>query len=183
MKFTGPMPPGTPSDALPSHAADSGARLRSEVLPSDRDAVRRIIASSGFFHNFEIDVAVELVDDRLARGDRSDYRFVFLECAGSVAGYACYGPIACTVGSFDLYWIAVEAAVRGAGLGRALLAEVERRIVESGGRRVYIETSSRPLYEPTRAFYQRCGCRLEARLQGFYAPDDDKLIYVKTLPV
>ncbi|GIK17342.1 MAG: GNAT family N-acetyltransferase [Planctomycetota bacterium] len=179
MSLAESKPPGPP----PLRTTEPGIMLRSEVLSSDRDAVRRIITSSGFFHDFEVDVAVELVDDRLARGDRSDYRFVFLERAGSVAGYACYGPIACTVGSFDLYWIAVDAVVRGTGLGRALLAEVERRIDGSGGRNIYIETSSRPLYEPTRAFYQRCGYRLEARLSGFYAPDDDKLIYVKTLPV
>ncbi|MCG3130344.1 MAG: hypothetical protein FLDDKLPJ_01100 [Phycisphaerae bacterium] len=177
MSLSGSTPRGSP----PCHAADSGVTFRCEVLAPDRDAVRRIVASSGFFHDFEIEVAVELVDDRLARGDRSDYRFVLLERAGTVVGYACYGPIACTVGSFDLYWIAVEAAARGAGLGRALLAEAERRIRESGGRNIYIETSSRPLYEPTRAFYERCGYRLEARLSGFYASDDDKLIYVRTL--
>ena len=33
-------------------------------------------------------------------------------------GYVCYGPIACTVGSFDLYWIAVDRRrARGRGSG------------------------------------------------------------------
>ena len=48
----------------------------------------------------------------------------------------------------------------------------------AGGRRIYIETSTRPPYTPTRAFYQRCGCRLEVVLEDFYAAGDGKAIYV-----
>ena len=36
---------------------------------------------------------------------------------------------------------------------------------ELGGSRLYIETSSRPLYEPTRAFYLRTGYRTDAVLE------------------
>jgi hypothetical protein len=49
------------------------------------------------------------------------------------------------------------------------------------GRRVYVETSSKAKYEPTRAFYVRCGYAEEARFRGFYAEDDDKVVYVKSL--
>lgn len=155
--------------------------MRTEVHPSDRAAVREIVASSGFFHAFEIDVAVELVEDRLERGDASDYRFIFAEADGRPVGYACYGPIACTVGSFDLYWIAVHESHRGSGLGRRLMNEVESRIAGEGGRKVYIETSSRQQYEPTRRFYERCGYVVEAVLPDFYAAGDGKVIFARTL--
>jgi hypothetical protein len=46
---------------------------------------------------------------------------------------------------------------------------------------VYVETSGRRDYAPTRAFYERAGYRPEARLADFYAPGDDKWIYVKPL--
>jgi GNAT superfamily N-acetyltransferase len=155
--------------------------FRYEPAPSDRDEVRRIVESSGFFYPAEIGVAVELIAERLAKGPPSGYHFVFAECDGRTVGYTCYGPIAATVASYDLYWIAVEQSCRGKGLGRLLLAETERRIGASGGRRVYIETSNRPQYLPTRTFYQRCGYALDAVLKDFYAPGDDKAIFVKAL--
>lgn len=166
--------------------------LREEPRPSDAEAVRRIVASTGFFHDFEVDVAVELVAERLAKGVASEYYFLFADDAsGSTIGYACFGPIACTVGSFDLYWVAVDAAHRGRGLGARLMREAERRMAEglpapgggtiAKGRRVYVETSSRDLYAPTRAFYVRCGYTQEARLRDFYAPGDDKVVYVRAI--
>ena len=51
----------------------------------------------------------------------------------------------------------------------------------AGGRRLYAETSGRAQYRPTRRFYRRAGFRREARLRDFYAPGDDKLIFVKEL--
>ncbi len=164
-----------------THAAGA-ITVRTEPRPADSGAVRDIVASSGFFRPDEVDVAVELIDDRLARAGASDYRFVFLDDeSGRTVGYACFGAIACTIGSFDLYWIAVRDEQRGRGLGRLLLEAAEREIARLGGRRVYIETSSRPLYEPTRGFYGRCGYRLEATLPDFYTPGDGKLIYAKAL--
>ena len=156
-------------------------RLRDQVTPSDREHVRRIVESTGFFRTDEVDVAVELVDERLAKGPASGYEFVFADRGGRAVGYACFGPIACTIGSYDLYWIAVDADQQGTGLGRLLLNAAEDAIRRGGGRHVYIETSNRPQYTPTRGFYDRCGYRQAAVLPDFYAPGDDKVIYVKDL--
>ncbi|MEO8495963.1 MAG: GNAT family N-acetyltransferase [Planctomycetota bacterium] len=154
--------------------------LRSQVTPSDRDAVRRIVEATGFFRPDEVDVAVELVDEALAKGEEtSGYYFIFAELDGSVAGYACYGPIACTLGSYDLFWIAVDPSWQGRGLGQVLLREAERQILQRGGRHIYIETSGRPQYTPTRAFYERCGYEVAAVLAEYYDRDDDKVIWRK----
>ncbi len=153
--------------------------LRDDLRPGDAAAIRAIVRSSGFFHDHEIDVAVELVEDRLSRGPASDYRFLLADAGGRTVGYTCYGEIACTVGSYDLYWIAVHEEWRGRGLGCRLLAETERRIAAAGGRRVYVETSSRPQYEPTRRFYERCGYTVAATLADFYASGDGKVIFCK----
>jgi D-alanine-D-alanine ligase len=152
---------------------------RDEVRPADVESVRAIVRSSGFFSPDEISVAVELVEERLKNGVLSGYRFLFAERDGRVVGYTCFGFIACTMASYDLYWIAVQDDLRGAGLGKILLGKSEERIVALGGKRVYVETSSRPAYEPTRVFYGRCGYRTEAVLKDFYAPGDDKVIFVK----
>lgn len=157
--------------------------FRYEVCPDDREAVRRLVDSTGVFSPVEIDVAVELVDDRLVRGRQSDYHFVFADQDGRTIGYTCYGPIALTAASFDLYWIAVDKAMHGRGVGRVLLERTEELIRELGGRQVYIETSNRHDYVPTRGFYLRCGYRQEALLKDFYAEGDDKVIYVKGLGI
>lgn len=176
---------GRPAAPPPVLSAGGPARppvsFRDAVREDDREVVRRIVSSTGFFHPGEVLIAVELVEERLARGAASGYFFVFLEEGGRTRGYSCYGPIAGTAASFDLYWIAVHRERRGDGLGRILLAQTEERIRAAGGRRLYAETSGRPQYRPTRRFYRRAGFRREARLRDFYAPGDDKWIFVKEL--
>jgi GNAT superfamily N-acetyltransferase len=171
--------------SLPKNSRPVGSpircRLRDEVRPADRDAVRSIVESTSFFRADEVDVAVELVDERLSRGPASGYHFAFAELGDVVAGYACYGPIACTTASFDLYWIAVDSRFQRQGIGGVLMEATETRIIRAGGTRVYIDTSGRPQYAPTRMFYERHGFRCEARLSDFYAARDDRLIYAKAL--
>ena len=155
--------------------------FRYEVAPQDPDKIRRLAESTGFFYPYEVDIAVELVEDRIAHGSESCYHFIMADHESRLVGYACYGPIACTVSSYDLYWIAVHPDFQGHGLGRELMTEAEKRIAEAGGRRIYVDTSERPQYDPTRAFYEKCGYRLEAGLKDFYAPGDGKAIYCKSL--
>jgi ribosomal protein S18 acetylase RimI-like enzyme len=159
----------------------NGTVLREEVRAGDLKSVRAITESSGFFYAEEVDTAVELVEERLAKGLSSGYRFIFAEKGGKTLGYSIFGPVACTKSSYDLYWIAVDAETRGGGFGTLLLTESEKRIKALGGTRIYVETSSRPLYEPTRAFYLARGYVEEARLKDFYGPDDAKVIYIKVV--
>jgi D-alanine-D-alanine ligase len=179
---TKPVPKAgsSPSKAKRTKAAAS-SKLRSEVRVSDAVAVRQIVASTNLFRPGEIDVAVELVETRLAKGPPSGYEFRFADQAGEVVGYACFGANSLTVGSWDLYWIAVSPALQGNGIGRLLLDEVQRHVAAAGGRRIYIETSHRADYAATRGFYEKCGYRLEAVLEDFYAPGDSKAIYVRVM--
>jgi len=155
--------------------------LRGEVRPEDAAAVRALTEATGKFHGHEVRVAVELVEERLQKGESSGYHFLFAEEGGRLAGYACWGPIPCTAGAFDLYWIAVHPDRQGRKLGRRLLAECERAVRRGGGRRIFVETSGRPDYAPTRGFYEACGYRREAALADFYAPGDDKIVFGKAL--
>ena len=155
---------------------------REHPLPSDLQRVRKIVASSDFFSKEELDIALELVEEGLHKGVSSGYHFLFAENGkGQMIGYACFGPIPGTKESYDLYWIAVENEVRGSGLGKEILGKAEQGISELGGKRIYVETSSREQYEPTQAFYSKCGYEMEAVLKDFYSPGDDKIIYVKVI--
>ena len=153
--------------------------FRTELTPADRAAIRSLVESTGVFNAVELDCAVELADERLKHGPASGYHFLFAEEGGRVVGYACYGAIALTVGSYDLYWIAVDRSVQGRGLGKQIMDQVVEIIRSEGGRNIYIETSTRPQYLATRGFYERCGCPLVATLDDFYAPGDGKAIYCK----
>jgi ribosomal protein S18 acetylase RimI-like enzyme len=155
--------------------------FHNEVTPADCQTVREIVASTGFFSPEEVEVAVELVEERLAKGPISGYHFVFAERDGQVLGYTCYGPIALTAASYDLFWIAVDRAYQGQKIGRILLEKSEELIRTAGGRQVYIETSNRGQYASTRGFYLRCGYREAAVLKDFYDVGDDKVIYEKVL--
>lgn len=154
---------------------------REEPVSTDIDDIVEIVKSTGFFNDEELDVAAELVEERLTRGTASGYYFLFMELDKRVTGYSCFGPIPGTLNSFDLYWIAVHNASRGMGLGKIIMERSEKEIAKMSGNRVYVETSSKDLYIPTRKFYERCGYRAEARLKDFYAPGDDKIIYVKNV--
>ena len=155
--------------------------FRQDVRGGDASGLRDIVESTGFFNQEEIDVAVELVTERLEKGEASGYYFIFADFKDRTIGYACYGPIPGTQASFDLYWIAVHRDYRGKGIGKLLLNASEQEISRMGGRRIYIETASRKQYTPTRAFYLACQYELEATLRDFYAPGDSKCIFVKEI--
>lgn len=160
-------------------------KFRDEPTYIDLDGIRKIVSESGFFSEEEVSVAVELAQDRLNQGGMSDYEFIFVEEDGGsgeeLLGYSCFGRISLTNGSYDLYWIAVSAKLRGQGIGKKILDESEKAILKSGGKRIYIETSSRKLYQPTQGFYTHCGYNEEARLKNFYDIGDSKIIYSKSL--
>ena len=156
-------------------------RFRDEPVDRDRATVRELTTATGFFSSEEVAVAVELIDARLVQGLASGYRFLFADGDGRLDGYVCYGPIPLTKSSFDLYWIAVRPGAQQAGLGRRLMEAAEAKARELGATAMYVETSSRPQYEPTRAFYRRLGYRSAAELPDFYGPGDGRVIFAKPL--
>lgn len=160
---------------------DTKIVFRREVRPEDVEIVKDIIISTGFFYDIEIPVALELVEDRIELGDLSDYHFIFAEADGKTVSYTCFGSIAGTEGSFDLYWIVTHNDFRGRGIGNLLLEETHRMIKEMGGRMVIAETSSLEKYNPTRHFYLSNGYSKESQIDDFYKEGDGKVFFVKRL--
>jgi ribosomal protein S18 acetylase RimI-like enzyme len=158
-----------------SRSGGSAARLRL-LARADRGGIERILRECGAFREDEIAVALELVDAPAEAG----YRFVVAEAAGEVAGYACFGATPLTKGTWDLYWIAVDPARQGEGIGRALLVAAEDAIRAEDGRMLLIETAGKASYEKTRAMYLACGYREIARVPDFYDVGDDKVVYGRT---
>ena len=134
-----------------------------------------------FFSPQEIEVAQELVQERLAKGVSSGYLFLFAEAEGRVVGYTCYGPIPCTVQSFDLYWIAVEQSLREARGREELLQEKRAGLGPGrGSRNLWRHPPANSIDRP--GVFEACGYGEAAMLKDFYAPGGDKVIYLKVLP-
>lgn len=148
---------------------------------ADRDGILNFMRGTGFFHDGEIEVAREVLDEALSKGPTGHYQSFTLLAAGAPAGWICYGPTPCTTGTFDIYWIGIGADHQGRGFGRALLEHVEMLIRKAKGRTLIIETSGRPLYDSTRGFYLKTGYKEAARIPDFYDRGDARVIYVKSL--
>ena len=155
--------------------------FRREPVQADLAAVREMLESTDFFYPDEVDIAVELIQERLDKGDASGYHFVFATRDGAPAGYSCFGPVPATRGSYDVYWVAVHKNFQRSGLGAILMRETESDVLAMGGKRIYVDTSGRELYDPTRRFYLAMGYKAEAVLKDFYAEGDSKYIFSKEL--
>jgi ribosomal protein S18 acetylase RimI-like enzyme len=156
------------------------------LRPRDRARLAELLVSTRAFHPDEVEVALSLFD--LSYGDTAsavdapaDYEFVGAFEQDALVGYACFGPTPATEGTYDLYWLAVDPAAQGRGVGRALVRHVERELSGRGGRLLVVETSSRADYVHTRAFYSRSGYREAARVRDFYAPADDRIVLTMRL--
>ncbi len=152
------------------------------IEPRDREAIRALVEGTGAFKPHEVDVAMELVDAALSNPTQDDYHpYVITEDDGTVAAYACFGKNPMTRFTWDLYWIATRKDRMGKGYGRRMVGFVVEEVRRRDGRLLVIETSSKESYGDTRAFYDKIGCTLAAKLKDYYDEGDDKLIYL--LPV
>jgi GNAT superfamily N-acetyltransferase len=149
--------------------------------PVDRDAIRAVTAATGVFNAEEVETAIELFD-AYVHDPQCGYNFLSdYDAAGSVRGYACWGPASLSRGAADLYWICTDPQAQGQGVGAALFAAVVDAVRAAGRWLIMIWTSSQPAYEPARRFYARMGCTLSLQLKDFYDRGDDLCIYTFSL--
>jgi ribosomal protein S18 acetylase RimI-like enzyme len=145
---------------------------------ADRRRIEEITRAVRVFRDVEVPVALEVFDGAVAGSP--DYIALGATLDERLVGWICWGPTPCALGTYDLYWMAVDPAAQAAGIGTALLREMEGRLAGSA-RLIVVETAGRPDYRPTRAFYEARGYRKAAVIPDFYAPGDDQVVYVKTL--
>lgn len=151
------------------------------LAPGDRDAVRAALIACRTFTDDEVSVALELVDEGLAKGLDGDYPLFAAEVDGVVNGYICVGKTVLTAATWHLYWICVHPAAQRRGVGRALQAHAEAFVRSRGGERLVLETSAGPAYARARDFYRVAGYAEVGHIADFYRPGDDCLVYCKRL--
>jgi ribosomal protein S18 acetylase RimI-like enzyme len=151
------------------------------MTDTDKPVVMEILRSTSEFKPMEVEVAEELIDAYLSDPVNSGYRILIAEVENRVSGYICYGLTPLTVGTWDVYWMAVSLEQQRHGLGKALLAAAESDIRSTQGRLILIETSSKANYEKAQRFYASQGYNVISRITDFYELGDDKLTYLKKI--
>lgn len=153
--------------------------MNNTIRPLGRDDLGRVghlAESNGMF-------PAAMLDDMVApffSKQSGDHRWLVLD-DGRVDGVAYYVPEALTDGTWNLLLIAVEPERHGQGIGSALMQFVEQQLAGQGQRILLVETSGKPEFERTRAFYTMLGYDREARIRDFYAAGDDKIVFRKAL--
>ena len=157
------------------------------LAPTDRPLLERVLRSDDTFLDNEVDVALELIDDALAK-PASDYWFAIAvddDPAGigadGVVGYICFGPTPMTASSYDLYWIVVHSDARGRGVAGALIRHMESELAGRGATGIRIETSHLESYGSARHVYDRHAYSEVGRIEDFYREGDALVTFYKRL--
>ena len=156
-------------------------RIR-RIEKRDRRPLEAILKAQEHFKPEEVQVALELIDIGLTQSGQEDYIIRVAEAPeGQILGYICYGKAPLTDAVYDIYWIVVHPASWNRGTGTSLLRQAEEEMKRWKARLLLIETSSRPPYEISRAFYRKHGYEERARIFDYYEGGDHKLIFGKVL--
>lgn len=142
---------------------------------TDHDALIGLALACGLFEPAQAELLAEL----LRCPSSCDVWFTD-ELAGVPVGVAYLAPEKMTLGTWNLYWIAIHPAHQRHGRGRAMLEHVENWLRERNERLLIVETSGTEDFENVRRFYRANGFEAEARIRDFYDAGVDKVVYRKS---
>ena len=151
------------------------------IQSKDKPAIMTMLKETKFFRDGEITIAEEVLDDSIVCGIEGEYRSYVSVENNKTTGWVCFGPTACTIGTFDVFWIVVDPNSQAKGIGTKLMDFATELIKRDNGRLIVVETSGMARYLSTQKFYEKLGYKKEAVLKDFYAPGDDKIIYIKQI--
>lgn len=143
---------------------------------ADLPSLGLVLDSTGLFPS---DMLAPLAEPYLA--GLAAHHWLVADLDGKAVALVYAEPERMTIGTFNLLAIAVNPALQGHGIGKALVAALELRLRQCGARIVIVETSGLPDYAGTREFYLGQSFTEEARIRDFYDHGEDKVVYWKSL--
>ena len=149
------------------------------LIYNDRAEIKNVLEITGNFNEDEIKIALELIDFYLNDENQTDYEIFVDDENNVIRGYVCIGPRPLTVGTYDLYWIAVNPVSQSKGIGSGLINYVESFLRKKNARLILIETSGKVSYEKERKFYEKNLYKVLVEIKDFYNIGDSLVIYGK----
>lgn len=152
--------------------------------PIDVEPIKQIAVAAKMFSVEEVGFFDEMLSG-FFDGSLAEHRWLVVDDSrGRVIAAANYAPEPFADLMWNLYFIAVAPEAQGQGLGGSLIERVEQDLRDRGddvARVLIVETSSTDQYARTRTFYRAHGYDEEARIRQFYGPEDDKVVFWKSL--
>jgi len=152
-----------------------------KISNQDKDQLYDLVTSIDEFTTEEKEIALELIDDAITNGEKSQYKIFLSVYNERIDGYYCIGKRPLTQGVYDLYWIAVRPKSQSKGIGKKLIDHAEKFVEMNNGNWLLIETSSKDNYEKTRNFYLRNFYTIVTEIKDFYKAGDNLIIFGKYL--
>ena len=149
------------------------------ATPADAERLVVLAEATGFFQPHEVDALRGVLGAYF--GDETGHACYASESGGRADGFVYLGEADMADRTWYVWWIAVDPAAQGRGVGRDLLRYAEDEARDRGGRVMFVETSGLALYEPTRRFYLKNGYDREAVLRDYYRDGDDLVVFRKRL--
>lgn len=153
------------------------------ATPNDKSALIALAEATGIFEASELEGLAGMVSAYFDGHLDADHFWIVDEAEGALCSAAYYAVETMAYGVWNLYFIGVLPARQRQGCGEALLHHVEHVLRARGERLLLIETSSLDAFEGVRRFYRKHGYDEEARIQDFYKPGEDKIVFRKALAV
>lgn len=150
------------------------------ITEADIPSITRIATASGLFTDDQLALVHDMVTSVLANPG-PDAPFWLVPDGGEIEAMAYVEPERMTDGTWNIQLIAVAPESQRSGIGRRLLTDVEKHLMDRGARIVLVETSGTEDFNYVRAFYANNGFTEEARIREFYAAGVDKITYRKSL--
>ena len=158
--------------------------LVNSAIPEERAHLLGIATRTGLFSQEEAESLLGGVLDGLDAKELPDGHQAF-SCrkvvGGAAVGWCYFAPDDHAAGVWNLWWIGVDPEEHGTEAGHAMLAHVEGSVVGAGGRLLVIETNDTEALSRARRFYARAGYKDCGRIPHFYAENEAKVIFARSL--
>ena len=153
-----------------------------EVLQGDIDIAMQAIKACGLFTSEEIPFLREQLERTVSgMAEREEFWLADFLDDGSARGVCFCVEEPLTDRVWNLLFIGVIPDQQHAGVGSALLEQVEARLRASAQRMLVIETTNGPGFENAQSFYRKHGYSEEGTLRDFYADGAHKIAFRKLL--
>ena len=147
----------------------------------DGASVEELVLASSLFKGEEVQDVLGVYEQFCSGGPDEGHQWVLYDGPDGPVGIAYFAPETLSNGVWNLYFIAVLPSSKGKGIGKQLVQYTEEQARSAGGRLLIVETSSLDEFEPTRAFYRRCGFEEAGRIRDYYSKGEAKVIFLKDL--